>query len=50
MILTPHAVGHTVELHEAIARTAVDNVLHLLHDKLPDSCRNREIENHWMER
>jgi len=50
VILTPHAVGHTVELHEAIARTAVDNVLHLLHGRLPDSCRNREIEKHWMER
>src|SRR5207237_6725009 len=49
VILTPHAVGHTVELHEAIARAAVDNVLQLLRGKLPDSCRNREIEKHWME-
>jgi D-3-phosphoglycerate dehydrogenase / 2-oxoglutarate reductase len=50
VILTPHAVGHTVELHEAIARTAVDNVTQLVRGKLPDSCRNREIEKHWMER
>jgi D-3-phosphoglycerate dehydrogenase / 2-oxoglutarate reductase len=49
VILTPHAVGHTVELHEAIARTAVNNVLQLSRGMLPDSCRNREIEKHWME-
>ena len=49
VILTPHAVGHTVELHEAIARTAVANALQLSRGMLPDSCRNREIEKRWVE-
>jgi len=48
VILTPHAVGHTVEMHAAISRTAVDNVLHLVRGKLPDSCRNREVEKRWV--
>jgi phosphoglycerate dehydrogenase-like enzyme len=47
VILTPHAVGHTVELHEAIARTAVANVLQLSCGMLPASCRNRDIEKSW---
>jgi len=47
VILTPHAVGHTVELQEAIARTAVANVLQLSRGMLPDSCRNRDIEKRW---
>jgi phosphoglycerate dehydrogenase-like enzyme len=46
-ILTPHEVGHTVELHEAIARTAVANVLQLSRGMLPGSCRNREVEKSW---
>jgi phosphoglycerate dehydrogenase-like enzyme len=47
VILTPHAVGHTVELHEAIARAAVANALQLSRGQLPDSCRNRQIEERW---
>ena len=39
----------SVPTHTAILRAAVDNVLQLLRGKLPDSCRNREIENHRME-
>lgn len=49
VILTPHAVGHTVELHEAIARTAVANALQLSRGMLPDSCRNRDIAKRWLE-
>jgi phosphoglycerate dehydrogenase-like enzyme len=43
VILTPHAVGHTLEMHAALPRAAVENVLQLLRGELPASCRNREV-------
>lgn len=47
VILTPHAVGHTVEAQTAIPRKAVDNVLQLLQGRLPDSCKNKSVEGRW---
>jgi D-3-phosphoglycerate dehydrogenase len=47
VILTPHAVGHTMEMHTAIPRAVVGNVLQLRRGKLPESCRNREVAGVW---
>jgi phosphoglycerate dehydrogenase-like enzyme len=43
VILTPHSVGHTVQMIEQIPRTAVANILALLDGKLPESCRNKSL-------
>lgn len=40
VILTPHSVGHTAEMHAAIPRAAVENVRQLLRGQLPASCKN----------
>lgn len=40
VILTPHSVGHTVQMTEQIPRMAVANILALLDGKRPDSCKN----------
>jgi phosphoglycerate dehydrogenase-like enzyme len=49
VILTPHAVGHTMEMHAALPRACVENVLQLMRGQLPDSCRNREVADLWRE-
>jgi phosphoglycerate dehydrogenase-like enzyme len=43
LILTPHSVGHTVQMVEQIPRTTVANVLALLDGKLPQSCINKSL-------
>jgi phosphoglycerate dehydrogenase-like enzyme len=43
VILTPHSVGHTVQMIEQIPRTAFANILALLDGKLPESCRNKSL-------
>ncbi len=50
VILTPHAVGHTVQAEAAVPRQAVGNILQLLGGALPDSCKNRTVERVWFER
>lgn len=48
VILTPHAIGHTVELAATLPRHAADNVCKLLAGTLPTSCRNPEIAPRWL--
>jgi len=47
VILTPHSVGHTVEMHAAIPRRAIANTRALLSGELPDSCRNPAVLARW---
>ncbi|MBI5277702.1 MAG: hypothetical protein HY854_14715 [Burkholderiales bacterium] len=39
VIVRPHAVGHTMDVHGAV----VEKALQLLRGQFPDSCRNREV-------
>lgn len=50
VILTPHAVGHTAEMVAAIPAATVANVVSLLGGRLPDSCKNPGVANHWKRR
>lgn len=43
VILTPHSVGHTVQMIEQIPRAAVANILALLDGRLPESCKNKSL-------
>jgi phosphoglycerate dehydrogenase-like enzyme len=47
VILTPHCIGHTVEMAAAIPRVTVENVRLLLRGKLPESCRNPVVQSQW---
>jgi phosphoglycerate dehydrogenase-like enzyme len=47
VILTPHAVGHTDEVLEAIPHMAAANVAQLLSFQLPASCKNKVVEAAW---
>jgi phosphoglycerate dehydrogenase-like enzyme len=49
-ILTPHAIGHTVESFAAIPAAAIDNALALSRWEMPASARNRHIEKVWLGR
>ena len=49
-ILTPHCVGHTVETHAALVRTAVDNLNRLLRRVLPTNIRNPAVIERWQRR
>lgn len=49
-ILTPHAIGHTRELIEAVPRHVVASVLAILDGRVPDNCRNPEIAPAWLAR
>lgn len=50
LILTPHAIGHTVEASVAVPVKTVENVLTLASGKLPTSCKNPEITWEWSSR
>lgn len=49
-ILTPHAIGHTVESFEAIPGVAIANAQALGHWELPASTRNGHIRQIWLAR
>ena len=49
-ILTPHMVGHTLELYEALAPAALENITRILRGDLPLYCKNPHIEQKWRER
>jgi phosphoglycerate dehydrogenase-like enzyme len=49
-ILTGHNVGHTVETHEALVTTAVENIQRMLRGELPMYIRNPEVIDRWSAR
>jgi phosphoglycerate dehydrogenase-like enzyme len=49
-ILTGHNVGHTVETHEALVTTAVDNIKRMLRGELPMYIRNPQVIHRWLAR
>jgi D-3-phosphoglycerate dehydrogenase len=43
-------VGHTLELYEALAPAALENITRILRGDLPLYCKNPHIEQKWRER
>lgn len=50
VILTPHMAGSTVDNYLGITKMGVENVLNILHGKLPKYCKNPEIESEWLKK
>lgn len=50
VILTPHIIGHTKDVMDAIPRVAVENVRHVARGSIPLYTKNPEIEARWRER
>ena len=50
VILTPHAVGHTVEGVAAIAPALLENIARILRGELPLICKNSHAEPTWRAR
>lgn len=48
VILTPHAIGHTVELAATLPRHAANSVNELLAGTLPTGCKNPTIAPRWL--
>lgn len=49
-ILTPHAIGHTIESFVAIPTAAIENALMLSRWEVPASTRNTPIVKAWLDR
>jgi D-3-phosphoglycerate dehydrogenase len=47
VILTPHMVGHSRELLEAIPRVAFENVVRILHGRTPLYVQNPRVLEAW---
>ncbi len=50
VILTPHMVGHTQEIFDAIPGTALENIERILRGEPPLYCRNPEVVDAWRRR
>lgn len=50
VILTPHMVGHTQEIFDAIPTTAMENIDRLLRGEPPLYFRNPQVANRWKDR
>jgi phosphoglycerate dehydrogenase-like enzyme len=50
VVLTPHLVGHTREVYDAIPPLAVENVRRIVAGEMPVHCRNPEVEQQWRSR
>jgi phosphoglycerate dehydrogenase-like enzyme len=50
VILTPHMVGHTQEIFDAIPPAALRNIDHILRGEAPPYTRNPEVLPAWRER
>ena len=50
VILTPHAVGHTLDGAQAFGPAMVENISRILRGELPLYCKNPEIEAVWRAR
>ncbi len=50
VILTPHMIGHTREIFEAIPGAAIENIERLMRGEPPLYWRNPEVEPRWRER
>jgi len=47
VILTPHAVGHTLESAEAFGPAMLENISRILRGDLPLYCKNPQIDTAW---
>lgn len=50
VILTPHILGHTVDLYTVMPKVLVENASRIMGDELPLYTRNPEIAESWRER
>lgn len=50
VILTPHIIGHTKDVMDAIPRVALENVRHVSRGITPLYTKNPQIEDRWRER
>jgi phosphoglycerate dehydrogenase-like enzyme len=50
VILTPHMIGHTREIFDAIPGAALANIERIMHGELPLYCRNPEAATAWQRR
>lgn len=50
VILTPHSIGHSLEIGPSGTRVAADNVERALRGELPESVLNPEVVPRWRER
>ncbi len=50
VILTPHMIGHTTNLYDAMPDVLVDNANRVMRGDLPRHTKNPEVENAWRER
>jgi len=50
VILTPHAIGHTIDSLQAIPAQTMENVTELVAGRLPASCKNPGVEQNWRRR
>lgn len=49
-ILTPHIIGHTREVFQALVPAAVENIKRVLRGEPPLYCKNPEVIGRWRER
>lgn len=50
IILTPHMVGHTKDLYDAMPEAVIANIERVMQGELPLYTKNPEIESAWRER
>lgn len=50
VVLTPHILGHTIDLYSIMPEVLVENATRLMDGDLPKYTRNLEVEPAWRER
>lgn len=50
VILTPHILGHTIDLYDLMPDVLVDNIKRVMRGELPQYTKNPDVENAWRER
>lgn len=50
VILTPHLIGHTVQVFDSFPPAAVENIIRILVGEPPLHCVNPQVIPQWKER
>ena len=50
VVLTPHILGHTVDLYSVMPEVLVENATRIMQGKLPKYTRNPEIQKTWQDK
>lgn len=50
VILTPHMVGHTVEMMESLSRALIENLESIIAGRLPKHLKNPDVSARWLQR